>query len=91
MKINVKAMAAIRVIDVDKTDWDMNGRKGVTYKAFCHQKVDGKVSVEEVRITETLFNTLKPMQSYVFGGVLDLKNNRFLADTAEMVNLPNNK
>ena len=89
MKINVKALEAVRVIDVDSVDWEMNGRKGTTYKAFCHQKANGKVSVEEVRISEDLYKDLKPMQYYLFGGSLDLKGNRFVADTAELVNAPN--
>ena len=82
MKLYVNAENPVMVIDKDSTDWNMNGRQGTSYKAYCHQKVDGKVSVEEIRVTEELYGTLEPTKKYLFSGELDVKNARFVADKA---------
>lgn len=82
MKLYVNVVNPVMVIDSDSTDWNMNGRQGTSYKAYCHQKVDGKVSVEEIRVTEEVFKTLEPMKKYLFSGEMDVKNNRFVADKA---------
>lgn len=86
MKLYVNVVSPVMVIDSDATEWNMNGRSGVTYKAYCHQKVDGKVSVEEIRVTEDVYKTLEPMKKYVFSGELDIRNGRFVADKAVLWN-----
>lgn len=83
MKIHVFATESVLVIDKDFSDWEMNGRKGTSYKAYCHTKKDGKVSVDEIKVTEEVYNRLEGMTKYFFGGELDVKNGRFLANSAE--------
>lgn len=84
MKINVLATESVLVIDKDSSDWEMNGRKGTSYKAYCHTKKDGKVSVDEIKVTEEVYNKLEEMTKYYFGGELDIKNGRFVANSAEL-------
>lgn len=84
MKINVLATESVMVIDKDSTDWELNGRKGTSYKAYCHSKKDGKVSVDEIKVTEEVYNKLEPMQKYFFGGEVDIRNGRFIATSAEL-------
>ena len=88
MKIKVMATTAVKVIDIDSNDWEMNGRKGTAYKAFCHVRVDGKPSIDEVKITENVYNSLILGKDYYFGGELDVKNGRFVADSATVAEAP---
>ena len=77
MKIFVKSEESVTVIDKSKKDWEMNGRKGTAYKAICHMKKGDEVSVDEVRISEDVYKSMKPMTRYFLGGDLDVKNGRF--------------
>lgn len=86
MKLYVNAVSPVMVIDSDATEWNMNGRKGTTYKAYCHQKVDGKVSVDEIRVTEEVYKNLEHMKKYAFSGELDVSNGKFVADKAALWN-----
>lgn len=82
MKIYVKSGESVTVIDKSKKDWEMNGRKGTAYKAICLMKKGDEVSVDEVRITEEVYGTMKPMIRYFLAGDLDVKNGRFEVDEA---------
>lgn len=77
MKINVKAIEPILVIDRSKKDWEMNGRKGTTYKAICHKKIDEEAQVDEVRVSKEVYDILKPATKYYLSGEVDVKNGRF--------------
>lgn len=77
MKIAVKTKESVLVIDKSKKDWEMNGRKGTAYKAICHHKDGDEVQVDEIRITENVYNSLKQMTRYFFDGDVDVKNGRF--------------
>lgn len=76
MKITVKTQESVFVIDKSKKDWEMNGRKGTAYKAICHQKNGDEVQVDEIRVTENVYNTLKPMTRYYFDCEVDVRNGR---------------
>lgn len=76
MKIALKTINPVHVIDKSKKPWEMNGNKGVVYTAICHQKVDDEVQVEKIRITEEVYHMLEPMKEYHFSLTLDVKNNR---------------
>ena len=82
MKIYVRSEESVTVIDKSKKDWEMNGRKGTAYKAICHMKKGDEVSVDEVRITEEVYRTMKPMTRYFLAGDLDVKNGRFEVNEA---------
>ena len=82
MKIYVKSTEAVTVIDKSKKDWEMNGRKGTAFKAICHSKKGDEVQVDEIRITEGVYNLLKPMTRYFLAGDLDVKNGRFEVNEA---------
>lgn len=79
MKIAVKTKESVLVIDKSKKAWEMNGRKGTAYKAICHQKIGDEVQVDEIRVTENVYNALEPMTRYFFDGEVDVKNGRFEA------------
>lgn len=78
MQISVFTSESIMVIDKSKKPWSMDGRNGITYKAICHKKIDDEVQVEEVRITEEVYNFIEPMTRYTFDGTVDVKNSRLL-------------
>ena len=82
MKIYVKSTEAVTVIDKSKKDWEMNGRKGMAFKAICHSKKGDEVQVDEIRITEGVYILLKPMTRYFLAGDLDVKNGRFEVNEA---------
>lgn len=82
MKIYVKSTEAVTVIDKSKKDWEMNGRKGTSFKAICHSKKGDEVQVDEIRITEGVYILLKPMTRYFLAGDLDVKNGRFEVNEA---------
>ena len=92
MKISVSTKEPITVIDKSRKPWEMNGNKGVVYKVICHKKVEDEVQVEDIRITEEVYNEIEPMQKYHFAATIDVKNNRmevyhaYPADTAEKDN-----
>lgn len=89
MKLAFRTIEPVFVIDKSKKPWEMNGNKGVVYKAICHKKVDDEVQVEDIRITEEVYNKIEPMQKYHFAATIDVKNSRmevyhaYPADTAE--------
>lgn len=76
MKIAVSTAEPIMVIDKSRKPWEMNGNKGVVYKAICHKKVEDEAQVEEVRITEEVYNKIEPMHRYHFDATIDVKNSR---------------
>ena len=94
MKLALRTIEPVLVIDKSKKPWEMNGNKGVVYKVICHKKVEDEVQVEDIRITEEVYNEIKPMQKYHFAATIDVKNNRmevyhaYPADTAEKGDTP---
>ncbi len=76
MKISVSTKEPITVIDKSRKPWEMNGNKGVVYKAICHKKVGDEAQVEDVRITEEVYNEIEPMHRYHFDATIDVKNSR---------------
>lgn len=92
MKLALRTIEPVFVIDKSKKPWEMNGNKGVVYKVICHKKVEDEVQVEDIRITEEVYNEIEPMQKYHFAATIDVKNNRmevyhaYPANTAEKDN-----
>ena len=92
MKLALRTIEPVLVIDKSKKPWEMKGNKGVVYNAICHKKVDDDVQVEKVRITEDVYHSLEAMQKYHFAVTIDVKNSRmeayhaYPADTAEKDN-----
>ena len=76
MKILVSTENELLVIDKSRKEWEMNGKKGITYKAICHCKIGEEVQVEQVRISEDVYYKIKPMTMYKFKGLIDVKNSR---------------
>ncbi len=76
MKLTIRTIDPVMVLDKSKKPWEMNGNKGVVYTAICHKKVDDDVQVEKVRITEDVYHCLEPLQKYHFDATIDVKNSR---------------
>ncbi len=76
MKIAMSTILPVLVIDKSKKNWEMNGNKGTVYKAICHKKVEDEVHVEEVRITEEVYNEIEAMHKYHFDCTVDVRNSR---------------
>lgn len=68
---------SVLVIDRSKKDWDMNGRKGTTYKAVCFKKIGDEAQMDEIRVSKGVYDILKPNTHYCFSGEVDVKNGRF--------------
>lgn len=76
MKIEMSTKSPVLVLDKSKKNWEMNGNKGTVYKAICHKKINEEVQVEEIRVTEDVYNNLEPMNSYNFDCTVDVRNSR---------------
>lgn len=76
MKILVSTENELLVIDKSRKEWEMNGRKGISYKAICHCKIGDEVQVEQVKVSEEVYYKINPMTMYKFKGLIDVKNSR---------------
>lgn len=76
MKIYVKTLNPVLVIDRSRKDWEMNGNKGTVYTALCHQKYGDEVQVEKIRVTKEVYDILEPMEHYFFDASVDIRNNK---------------
>lgn len=78
MNIFVTTSKPLMIIEKSKKYWEMNGRRGITYKAICMRKIDDETQVEEIRCTEDTYEKIQPFTSYTLLGDLDVKNGRFV-------------
>lgn len=85
MQIPVFTKNSVLVIDKSKKPWSMDGRNGISYKAICHNKIEDEVQVDEIRITEDVYNAIEPMTRYTFDGIVDSKNGRLMFTEAHSI------
>ena len=70
MKIAMRTMERVRVLSKSSTDWDMNGRKGTTYKVGVRSGDD----IDKVKVSPELFGQLEVDHDYMLIGSLNVSN-----------------
>lgn len=83
--MKLRLTSEVTVIEKSKSDYEYEGKKGVTYSAICMQKDGDSAGVDTINVTEDVYNKLSPMTSYRMAGSYDTKYRRFQFDGCQQL------
>ncbi len=82
MKITMRTTQRVRVLSKSVSDWEMNGRKGTTYKVGVRCDED----IDKVKVSPKLYDQLEVDHDYMLVGTLTVANGNtsFLFESKEL-------
>lgn len=78
MKLVLNSIEKVCVLTKSETPWEMNGRKGISYRVGIRANGD----IEKIKVSEDLYKLLEIDKNYQLSGSLSMSNNNvgFLFD-----------
>lgn len=70
MKVIMSCTSNVRVLSKSANDWEMNGRKGVSYKVGIRSGDD----IDKVKVSRELYEQLELDHDYLLVGSLNISN-----------------